>query len=142
MLDGSAAEFCKTIAEIGVEGQDEPRQEFVVDLELGLDLSVAGASDDLAATVDYGALAEAVVARISGPAFDLIERLAEVVAQDALAHDRVGEVTVTVHKPQAPIEAEFGDVTWWSIALGRPCRWSSRWAATSVRSASSWMKSR
>ncbi|MBP6997254.1 MAG: dihydroneopterin aldolase [Phycicoccus sp.] len=85
-------------------------QEFVVDLELGLDLSVAGASDDLAATVDYGALAEAVVARISGPAFDLIERLAEVVAQDALAHDRVDEVTVTVHKPQAPIEAEFGDV--------------------------------
>ena len=85
-------------------------QEFVVDLELGLDLSVAGASDHLAATVDYGALAEAVVARISGPAFDLIERLAEVVAQDALAHDRVDEVTVTVHKPQAPIEAEFGDV--------------------------------
>lgn len=85
-------------------------QEFVVDLELGLDLSVAGASDDLAATVDYGALAQAVVARISGPAFDLIERLAEVVAQDALAHDRVDEVTVTVHKPQAPIEAEFGDV--------------------------------
>ncbi len=85
-------------------------QEFVVDLELRLDLSVAGASDDLAATVDYGALAQAVVARIGGPSFDLIERLAEVIAQDALAHDRVDEAIVTVHKPQAPIEAEFGDV--------------------------------
>ncbi|MBP7586598.1 MAG: UDP-3-O-[3-hydroxymyristoyl] N-acetylglucosamine deacetylase [Thermoanaerobaculia bacterium] len=31
VLDGSAAEFCKTIAAIGIEEQDEPRQEFVVD---------------------------------------------------------------------------------------------------------------
>ena len=85
-------------------------QEFVVDVELGLDLSVAGGSDDLVATVDYGEIAQAVVARIGGPAFDLIERLAEVIAQDVLAHDRVDEVTVTVHKPQAPIEADFGDV--------------------------------
>ncbi len=31
VLDGSAAEFCRTIEEIGVEEQSEPRQEFVVD---------------------------------------------------------------------------------------------------------------
>ena len=85
-------------------------QEFVVDVELTLDLSAAGGSDDLRATVDYGEIAHAVVARIGGPAFDLIERLAEAIAQDVLGHDRVDEVTVTVHKPQAPIEADFGDV--------------------------------
>ena len=39
-------------------------QEFVVDVELALDLTRAGESDDLADTCDYGALASAVVARI------------------------------------------------------------------------------
>ena len=42
---------------------------------------------------------------------DLIERLAELVAQDALGHASVDEVTVTVHKPQAPVGVPFGDVT-------------------------------
>ena len=77
-------------------------QEFVVDVELAVDLAPAGASDDLADTVNYGAIGAAVLARIEGEPHDLIERLAELVAQDALEHAAVDEVTVTVHKPQAP----------------------------------------
>ena len=86
-------------------------QEFVVDVELAVDLAPAGASDDLADTVNYGAIGAAVLARIVGEPHDLIERLAELVAQDALEHTAVDEVTVTVHKPQAPVGVPFGDVT-------------------------------
>ena len=86
-------------------------QEFVVDVELAVDLSAAGATDDLADTVDYGAIGAAALARIEGEPHDLIERLAELVALDALAHPAVDEVAVTVHKPQAPVGVPFGDVT-------------------------------
>ncbi|MFL6176320.1 MAG: 2-amino-4-hydroxy-6-hydroxymethyldihydropteridine diphosphokinase [Ornithinibacter sp.] len=86
-------------------------QEFVVDVELAVDLGPAGASDDLGDTVNYGEIGAAVLARIEGEPHDLIERLAELVADDALAHPSVDEVTVTVHKPQAPVGVPFGDVT-------------------------------
>jgi dihydroneopterin aldolase/2-amino-4-hydroxy-6-hydroxymethyldihydropteridine diphosphokinase len=86
-------------------------QEFVVDVEAAVDLAPPGASDDLVDTVDYGAIGAAVLARIEGTPYDLIERLAELVAQDVLEHPVVDEVTVTVHKPQAPVGVPFGDVT-------------------------------
>jgi dihydroneopterin aldolase/2-amino-4-hydroxy-6-hydroxymethyldihydropteridine diphosphokinase len=86
-------------------------QEFVVDVELAVDLGPAGGSDDLADTVNYGEIGAAALARIEGEPHDLIERLAELVAHDALAHPSVDEVTVTVHKPQAPVGVPFGDVT-------------------------------
>jgi dihydroneopterin aldolase/2-amino-4-hydroxy-6-hydroxymethyldihydropteridine diphosphokinase len=85
-------------------------QEFVVDVDLTLDLSRAATSDDLADTYDYGALATAVVARIEGRPFDLVEALAGVVAEDALRDPRVEEVRVTVHKPQAPVPVTVDDV--------------------------------
>jgi dihydroneopterin aldolase/2-amino-4-hydroxy-6-hydroxymethyldihydropteridine diphosphokinase len=85
-------------------------QEFVVDLELTLDLSVAAATDRVAATVHYGELAEAVVAAIERDPVDLIETLAQRIADVALAHELVDAVVVTVHKPSAPIPVPFGDV--------------------------------
>ncbi len=85
-------------------------QEFLVDVDLRLDLARAAATDDLADTYDYGALATAVVARIEGEPYALIERLAGVIAEDALGDPRVDEVRVTVHKPQAPVPVPFGDV--------------------------------
>jgi dihydroneopterin aldolase/2-amino-4-hydroxy-6-hydroxymethyldihydropteridine diphosphokinase len=86
-------------------------QEFVVDVELTVDLAAAGASDDLVDTVNYGEIGAAVLARIEGEPYDLIERLAELIAADTLSHSAVDEVTVTVHKPQAPVGVPFGDVT-------------------------------
>ena len=85
-------------------------QEFVVDLELNLDLAVAAATDRVVATVHYGVLAEAVVAAIGGEPVDLIETLAQRIADVALEHDLVDRVVVTVHKPSAPIPVPFGDV--------------------------------
>jgi dihydroneopterin aldolase/2-amino-4-hydroxy-6-hydroxymethyldihydropteridine diphosphokinase len=85
-------------------------QDFVVDLELSLDLGVAAATDRVAATVHYGELAEQVVAVIAGEPVDLIETLAQRIADTALAFELVDRVAVTVHKPSAPIPVPFGDV--------------------------------
>jgi dihydroneopterin aldolase / 2-amino-4-hydroxy-6-hydroxymethyldihydropteridine diphosphokinase len=91
---------------------DEKRdgQPFVVDVVLDLELATAGATDDLHDTVSYADIAGEVMARITGPSFDLIERLAEVIADDVLQHSLVDAVTVTVHKPQAPVGHPFSDV--------------------------------
>ncbi|MDQ2757389.1 MAG: 2-amino-4-hydroxy-6-hydroxymethyldihydropteridine diphosphokinase, partial [Actinomycetota bacterium] len=90
--------------------EKEQGQPFVVDVVLELDLSRAGSSDDLEQTVSYADVATDVMARITGPSFDLIERLAQVIAQDALARPLVDAVEVTVHKPQAPVGQPFTDV--------------------------------
>lgn len=85
-------------------------QPFVVDLVLGIDTAPAAASDDLADTVDYGGLALAVKSAVERDPVDLIETLAERIAGVCLTDDRVDWCRVTVHKPQAPIEATFRDV--------------------------------
>jgi dihydroneopterin aldolase / 2-amino-4-hydroxy-6-hydroxymethyldihydropteridine diphosphokinase len=85
-------------------------QTFVVDVLMTCDLRRAGRSDDLVSTVNYAEVAADVVARITGPSFDLIERLAEVIADDVLRHDLVEIVEVVVHKPEAPVGQPFTDV--------------------------------
>ena len=86
-------------------------QTFIVDLVLGLDTRPAAADDDLAKTVHYGIVAEEVVAVVEGEPVDLVETLAERIAQACLKHDLVQEVEVCVHKPDAPITVPFDDVT-------------------------------
>lgn len=92
-------------------------QEFVADLVLELDLSRAADTDDVADTVHYGEVAERVAAILTGEPVNLLERLAARIA-DAVLVERplVRAVTVTVHKPQAPIPVPFGDV---SVAVRR-----------------------
>jgi 7,8-dihydroneopterin aldolase/epimerase/oxygenase len=85
-------------------------QVFVIDLTLGLDTSSAAASDDLRDTVDYGSLVGQVKAAVESNPVDLIETLAHRVAGVCLANGRVEWVKVTVHKPDAPIQARFADV--------------------------------
>ncbi|NEG96653.1 2-amino-4-hydroxy-6-hydroxymethyldihydropteridine diphosphokinase [Bifidobacterium sp. SMB2] len=86
-------------------------QPFIVDATMFLDLSEAGASDDLAATVDYGQIAKRIVNVIEGEHVDLIERLATKIADSILLSHRIQRVIVTVHKPNAPIKVPFGDVS-------------------------------
>jgi dihydroneopterin aldolase len=85
-------------------------QEFVVDATLFLDTGPAAAGDDLTATVDYGALAGDLVRIVEGEPVNLIETLAQRLAEVCLAQERVDEVEVSVHKPAAPIPLPFDDV--------------------------------
>lgn len=98
--------------------EDERRdgQEFVIDAVLCLDTRPAAAGDDLTKTVDYGALAGRLVHLAGDPPVNLIETLAERLAQACLAEPAVAEVEITVHKPHAPIAHPFDDVT---IAIRR-----------------------
>jgi dihydroneopterin aldolase len=88
----------------------ENGQEFTIDLRLGLSLREAAASDDVADTVHYGELAERVAAVVAGDPVNLIETLAERIADVVLEDERVLYVGVTVHKPHAPIPLTFSDV--------------------------------
>lgn len=86
-------------------------QRFVVDITVHLDLAHAAASDDLAATVDYGALAAVVADTVAAPRARLVETVAGRVADAALAYDeRIAAVDVTVHKPAAPLTVPARDV--------------------------------
>lgn len=85
-------------------------QEFVVDVVLELDLAPAAAGDDLSRTVDYGTLADRLVAVVTGEPVDLIETLAERLAAVCLHDPLVEETEVTVHKPSAPVPHPFTDV--------------------------------
>lgn len=86
-------------------------QTFVIDLALGTDTREAARTDDLRNTVDYGSVVDAVVRAVQHDPVDLIETLAARIAEVVLTNDRVEWTRVTVHKPEAPIEATFTDVT-------------------------------
>lgn len=85
-------------------------QDFVIDVTVWMDLAPAARDDDLAATLDYGALAEMTRVIVAGPPRDLIETVAVDIAEQALRRWPVDAVEVTVHKPHAPIPLQFADV--------------------------------
>jgi 7,8-dihydroneopterin aldolase/epimerase/oxygenase len=85
-------------------------QDFVVDLTVWIDLADAAASDDLADTYDYAALAQLAADVVAGPPRKLIEAVGGDIADRVMADDRVHAVEVVVHKPQAPIPHQFADV--------------------------------
>ena len=86
-------------------------QEFIVDIELKLDLHGAAKTDDLAKTVNYEDIAVMAHKTITGPTVNLIETLAGRICDEILKnYPAVEKVKVTVHKPAAPISVPFGDV--------------------------------
>ena len=93
-----------------LEHERRTGQVFIIDVTVWLDLEAAAAGDDLDLTVHYGELAEEVVAAVETEPVDLIETVAERVANVALEHAPVQRVEVTVHKPSAPIAVPFSDV--------------------------------
>jgi 7,8-dihydroneopterin aldolase/epimerase/oxygenase len=77
---------------------------YEVDVTLETDVTAAAASDDVAQTVDYGAVARAVLDLGTGRQFRLIEALADTIAAQILeSHPRVAAVTVRVKKRLPPI---------------------------------------
>ena len=85
-------------------------QEFVIDLEVHLDLSQAGSSDDLSHTLDYSVLVDQVAQRVTGEPVDLIEKLAEDILEIVWSHPQPTRAVVTVHKPQAPVGHPVSDI--------------------------------
>lgn len=110
-VDRLALTGLRAIGHHGVlEHERREGQEFVVDVELGLDTRPAAVADDLTATVHYGELAERLHKAVASDPVDLIETLAQRLADICLAEPPVDWVDVTVHKPHAPIQVAFDDV--------------------------------
>jgi len=92
-------------------------QTFTIDLELAIDLSEAAASDKVRDTVSYDKVVECVSDIFCAQRFRLIEAAAGRVADAILdKFPRVLAVTVTIHKPHAPVAATFSDI---GITLSR-----------------------
>lgn len=90
--------FCGVLPE-----EQQRRQPFEIDLDIETDMTSAGASDDLADTIDYGAVVAAVDDAATGGRFQLLERLAQVIAEVVLRHDGAAAVTVEVRKLRPPV---------------------------------------
>ena len=86
--------------------KNEP-QEFVIDLELFLNLDPAGREDRLELTVDYSQVYDTVKKIAEKKSFNLIEALADNIANEILDTFPVQSVRVTVYKPHAPVEGKF-----------------------------------
>ena len=86
-------------------------QPFIVDCALWVDTSASALSDDIADTVSYALVADEIMSIVSGPSVKLIETLGNAIAMRLLRLAHVLGVEVTVHKPQAPLEQPFVDVS-------------------------------
>ena len=94
----------RALGVIGVLAEENKRvQSFEVDLIIEADLSGAGATDDLNQTVHYGDATDRVVAVITNERHELIERVAQRIADEVLAMDRVDAVDVTIRKLRPPV---------------------------------------
>ena len=84
-------------------------QRFSADVVMWIE--TAGTTDDIAATVSYADIADETMAVLTGNPVDLIETLAETIASRVMSHEGVVGTEVTVHKPDAPINHPFADVS-------------------------------
>ena len=97
---------------IGVDESERLAPQMVeIGIVLDVDLAAAGASDDLAHSIDYRSLAEAVVGAVESSSFLLIEALATRVADICLTESKVEAVEVTIRKPGALPNADYAAVT-------------------------------
>lgn len=109
MTDEIRLRGLRAFAHHGVfDHERENGQEFIVDLDVRIPLG--GLNDDVNNTINYGTLADDVVAAVSSEPVDLIETVAERIAAVVLGHG-AHSVRVELHKPSAPISVPFDDVS-------------------------------
>ena len=82
-------------------------QRFIVDAELETSLAMSGQSDQLADTIDYGAVYQCVRQIVSGPSKNLLEALASEIADAILKTFPAQGVRIKVKKPEVPIKGSI-----------------------------------
>ena len=92
-------------------------QDFFVDVLLELDLTHASVTDNVSDTVNYAEITDLVVEEVTGDRVALIEKLAGRIADRIRsAYPQIAAVSITVHKPQAPVNAQVKDI---SVTINR-----------------------
>lgn len=95
----------------GVLPEEQQRaQPFEVDIIIEADLALAARTDDLGATVDYGAVISSVAEIVETRSYALLEALAAAIADDVLSRPGVDHVTVEVRKLRPPVAAQVASV--------------------------------
>ena len=94
-----------------LEHEQEKAQVFKVDVVAFTDLTKPGQTDDLADALDYSTLALEVREVVGSESHKLIETVAARVADVIMDHKQVTRAIVTIHKPDAPIDLVFEDVS-------------------------------
>ena len=99
------------------ESENIAGQDFFVDVSLELDLTRPSVSDDVADTVNYAEITDLVIQEVTGDRVALIEKLAGRIADRINnTYPQIVTVSVTVHKPQAPVNAQVADI---SVTINR-----------------------
>jgi dihydroneopterin aldolase len=100
-----------------LESEKVTGQDFYVDVVLEVDLSRASVSDNVADTINYAEVTDLVIREITGNPVSLIEKLAGNIADRIKAtYPQAATISVTVHKPQAPVNAQVKDI---SVTINR-----------------------
>ncbi|MBX2825076.1 MAG: dihydroneopterin aldolase [Gammaproteobacteria bacterium] len=87
---------------IGIYDWERTQQQTVaLDLEMATDIRAAAASEDIEQTLNYKAISKRVEQYIADSQFQLIETMAERVAELVRAEFSVSWLRLTVHKPGA-----------------------------------------
>lgn len=97
---------------IGVTEEERSRsQKVVIGIQIGADLSRAGASDDLNDTLDYDAIVKRTSELVRSAEWHLLEHLAERIAASISPLDGVVQVTVEVRKEKLPLDEDVSAVS-------------------------------
>ena len=88
----------------------QTRRDLLLDLELGTDIRRAAASDRLADTLDYQAVAQRIAALAATSYFQLVETLAERIAESLLREFAAPWLRLTLRKPGVPSDAREAGV--------------------------------
>lgn len=103
---------------IGVTPEERARpQTVVISVEAFLDVGSAGKTDDLAQTVDYGGIVAEVARLVRDTEVELLETLAERIAELILSADAIERVEVEVGKEHPPVAEQVGGI---SVRIARP----------------------
>lgn len=119
MADRIEIRGLKAMGKHGVRDFEKTRpQPFIIDAILEVDTRDAGKSDDLEDTVSYSTVVTIIAGVIEGEHSDLIEHLAQRIAEAVLQHDElIQSIDLTVRKPHAMVSAHVTDV---GIRIVRP----------------------
>jgi dihydroneopterin aldolase len=91
--------------------EKELGQEYLIDLEVELDLREAGIRDQIDFTVDYGELQKTVRKVVEEKSYSLIEAIAEEIALEVLINTKIKRVKVKVKKNYIPVKDFSGRVS-------------------------------
>ncbi|MFM1826007.1 MAG: dihydroneopterin aldolase [Actinomycetota bacterium] len=102
----------KTFGYHGVfETEKSLGQEFIVDIEYKYETNEAIKKDAIELAIDYGAVISKVKSIVEIGSKNLIETVADQLAIDLLSEFKIDWVKVTLHKPHAPVDVSFKDIS-------------------------------